>query len=130
MEELELNFDTNEFNAILEKDSSIEDFLMSIFSAQDKASYRKICDQLLRYYSGDQENPHIESFSLYDVKYDPAAKTGSVCFQFNVKFWFGCSGLERVQSGQETVKFTIDEGHTSVILVFPQLEERSTHEEF
>jgi len=130
MEELELNFDADEFNKLLENDCSIEDFLLTIFSDQDTGSFKAICDKLLRYYSIDGGDPHIETLSLGNVKYERIAKTGSICFQFKVNFWFVCSGLERVQSGHETVNFTVNEEHSALTLMFPLVEERSTHEEF
>jgi len=130
MEELVINFNSDEFNSILQNDSSIEDFLMSIFTNKDTGSSQLIGDQLLRYYSGEEGNPQIESFTLRDANYDRVSKTGSLCFQFQVKYWFSCSSLAQEQSGQETIKFTVNEDQTSMTLVFPQLEERSTHEEF
>lgn len=130
MEKIELNFSSDEFNGILKNDSSFEDFLMKIFSDQDTESFKRISDQLLRYYSAEGGHPQIDSFSLHDLKYNLASRTGSVSFQFKVKYWLSCSSLEQEQSGQETIKFTVNDEHTSMILHFPKLEERSTHEEF
>jgi len=130
MEEVKLNFNNDEFNAILQNGSSIEDFLMGIFNNRDTGSFKMISDQLLRYYSAEGGHPQIESFSLRDVKYDRIAKTGSVSFHFKVKFWLSCSSMEQEQSGQENIKFTLADEHTSMTLVFPKLAERSTHDEF
>ncbi|MEJ5960807.1 hypothetical protein [Pedobacter immunditicola] len=130
MEKIEMKLNSDEFNAILQNGSSIEDFLRSIFTNQDTGSSRLIGDQLLRYYSAEGGNPQIESFSLRAGKYDHVTKTGSVSFQFKVKFWLSCSSLEQEQSGQETIKFTVNADQTSITLVFPQFEERSTHDEF
>jgi len=41
-----------------------------------------------------------------------------------------CSSMEQEESGKENIKFTVANEHTSMTLVFPQLAERSTHDEF
>ncbi len=134
MIELELEYDVDVYQVVLFGEKSMDSFLEDLFNDSDpysdNSAKSQICDLLTRHYSDYKGNPEIHDFEISVVQNDQEFKSGFVRFNYSVEFWFGCSGAKTHQDGYENIKFTINENATHFTLLFPEVEVRSTYEEF
>ena len=96
---------------------------------KDKPTMEKVCFQLLQPYIGDG-SPSIDHFELISVDIDKNFLSGSLDVEFIVDIYFGCDGLDNQKEGEETIYFRLDQTKKTITFTIPELEKRSTFDEF
>jgi hypothetical protein len=134
MNELELEYDPDVYQMVINGEKSMESFFEEIFDdsdlSLDNSVKAQICGLLARRYSDYKGSPHIEDFEFTNIQNDSTTNHGTVRFDYTINFWFGCSGATTHKDGHEYIKFIIDELGNQLALLFPDVEVRSTYEEF
>lgn len=96
---------------------------------KDKPTREKVCFQLLQPYFGDGA-PSIDNFEMISVDIDKHFLIGSLEVEFVVDIYFGCDGMDNQKEGDETIHFKLDQAKKTITFTIPELEKRSTFEEF
>lgn len=100
------------------------------YHQEEDSTAQIIRNMLLRYYLDEGGSPTVDEFIITDCKYDERKKSGRVCFEFSVNYWFGCSDIDSTEDGHEIVNFTLDIENSKISLHFPKPVIRTTDGEY
>ena len=89
-----------------------------------------ICDLLKYNHLDDGGSPEVDDFQIKELFYNPATQSGNVQLAYDIRFFWGCSGIKKTHAYKERCPFVINPLTATLMLTIPENLVRDTHDEF
>lgn len=133
MAELRILFSNEDYELLSRGQIGITDFLnktLPIGGEDILNPENKLINLLLSYHSDDGGAVTVTKAELDQATYDSGKKTGKVSFKYHLAYHYACSYSEKDYEKKDKIDFEIDAEAEVVVLIFLDLNTRSTANEF
>ena len=120
-----INFTAARYHKLLVNEITTDDFINETLQQRVAA----ICELLKYNHLDDGGSPEIDEFKIAELTYNPATQTGSVQLSYDIRFFWGCSGIKKTQASKERCAFIIHPEKLTLSLTVPEKLVRDMHEE-
>ena len=91
-----------------------------------------IGDELLAIHGREGGSPEMSNLEvdLERTNYNTKSHKGKIAYKYNIRFFYGCSGIDRTDEAKDAVDFEIDTENQQLIIHIPGSDVRYAADEF
>jgi hypothetical protein len=91
-----------------------------------------ISDELYAIHGREGGSPEMSGLEIDAEKssYNLTSHKGKIAYKYNIRFFYGCSGIDRTDAAKDSVEFEIDSENQQIIIQIPGRDVRGTADEF
>jgi hypothetical protein len=112
-------------------DLTIGQFFTDAFDSE-RAIKTEICANLLAFHNDVGGSPEIETFEIdqWEITFDAITNKGKILFRYRVRFYYGCTDINRDEPANERTDFEIDIINNKLMIRIHDPVRRNTVDEF